>query len=145
MPLPNKLGVTIGAGVVIVCKRNQIERSYIVLSDSVSSTVGYKTGAIAHLRQTWHTPLIFVLKCTAHKVSRAWRRALQECGGGQATRPAVKRSQIGKVKLNRVVLLLEDNLYLLMTCPQVMEEVKVGVPVHSHVACLPLAHQRAFC
>ena len=98
---------------------NLIERSYIPLSDSVSSTVGYKSGAIAYLRREWCTPLIFVIKCVAHKVSRSWSKLLQRAGGGLSTRPAIKRQQTEKVRLNRVTLLLEDVLMLLKKCKAV--------------------------
>ena len=53
IPLTGKDGRTIAAAILAVCKRNGIERSYIPLSDSVSSTVGHKSGAIAFLRQEW--------------------------------------------------------------------------------------------
>lgn len=116
MPLDNKEGATIAAAVLSCCERSQIARCYMPLSDSVSSTVGYKTGAIAHLRQQWGTPLIFVLKCTAHKVARALRKLLQSAGGGFSARPAIKRQQTGKVQLNRTTLMLEDSLFLLKKC-----------------------------
>ena len=78
------------------------------------------------------TPLIFVLKCTGHKVSRGWQKALQTCGGGMATRPAVKRQQLAKVKLNRVVLKLEDNMYLIKTCDEIRKRIQLRQfePVH---------------
>jgi hypothetical protein len=85
----------------------------------VASTVGHKEGAVAYVRQEWKTPLIFVLKCVAHKISRGWQRSLQEAGGGKATRASIKRQQIGKVKLNRTVLLIEDQMYLIKTCEPV--------------------------
>ena len=50
-PLPNKLGSTIADAVLAICRRNLIERCYQPLSDSVSSTIGHRTGAIAFLRQ----------------------------------------------------------------------------------------------
>ena len=124
IPLENKMGVTVAAAVLDICRRNKIEICYTPLADSVSSTVGHKTGAVAYLRQEWKTPLIFVIKCVAHKISRGWQRALQQAGGGVATRPPVKRQQIRKVRLNRTVLLLEDHMYLIKSCPPVREEVQ---------------------
>ena len=123
MPLDNKEGASIAAAVLSCCAKSQIARSYMPLSDSVSSTVGYKTGAIAHLRQRWRTPLIIVLKCTAHKVARALRKLLQSAGGGISDRPAVKRQQTGKVQLNRTTLMLEDVLFLLKKCPALQQAV----------------------
>ena len=119
MPLPNKEGKTLAAAVLDICESNHVQRCYSPLSDSVSATVGHVTGAIAHLRQAWKTPLIFILKCTAHKVSRSWQKALQLSGGGKAWRLPVKRQQLGKTNLNRLVLLLEDNLFLLKKCEPV--------------------------
>ena len=53
IPLTGKDGRTVAAAILAVCKRNGIERSYFPLSDSVSSTVGHKSGAVAYLRQEW--------------------------------------------------------------------------------------------
>lgn len=92
MPLPNKTGASEGNSVLRICTENKILRSYIVLSDSARSAIGHKSGAIAYLRREWRTPLIFYLKCTAHKVSRAWQRPVQRQGGGLAERPSVSHA-----------------------------------------------------
>ena len=78
------------------------------------------------------TPLITPIKCTGHKVSRSWQMSLETCGGGEATRPAVKRQQLAKVKLNRVTLKLEDNMYLIKTCDPVRQQIQLRQcePVH---------------
>ena len=123
MPLDNKEGASIAAAVLSCCEGSKIARSYMPLSDSVSSTVGYKSGAVAHLRQQWGTALIIVLKCAAHKVARALRRLLQSAGGGISARPAVKRQQTGKVQLNCTTLMLEDVLFLLKKCPALRQAV----------------------
>ena len=128
--LGGKTGAIVGAGVLKVMGRRGFYTAgqqplfgrspvYFVVTDGVLSNVGHVTGAVAHLRIAWSTPLIHFFICLAHAVSLSWAALLKSLCCSR--RVGIKRRALARdeteSKLCGEVMLLEDVSHLLKKWP----------------------------